>query len=44
MRNGNGRNGNPILYGFRPQRDKWVPNAIIEKAKLIPFVGFKDKK
>ena len=40
----NGRNGNPILYGFRPERDKWLPNAIIEKAKLIPFVGFKDKK
>ena len=38
----NGRNGNPILYGFNPTRDKWIPQTIVEKAKLIPFVGFKD--
>tara|TARA_R110002074_G_scaffold282245_3_gene453784 strand:- start:4795 stop:6129 length:1335 start_codon:yes stop_codon:yes gene_type:complete len=40
----NGRNANPILYGFNPTRDSWLPSVIIEKAKLIPFVGFKDKK
>lgn len=35
--------GNVRLYGYRPQRDKWVPPRIIEYSKLIPLVGIKDK-
>lgn len=31
-----------FLYGYRPNRDKWVPRAIIKKASQIPFVGLKN--
>ena len=27
------------LYGFNPRRDAWIPSAIINKARFIPFVG-----
>lgn len=30
-----------VLYGYKPIRDKWVPNVIIKKASQIPFVGLK---
>ena len=39
----NARNNRAILYGFNPRRNKWVPKSIIEKAKSIPLVVFKDK-
>ncbi len=29
------------LYGYRPRRNKWVSNAILNKAAAIPFVGLK---
>lgn len=31
-----------VLYGYKPNRDKWVPKAIIKKASQIPFVGLKN--
>lgn len=31
-----------FLYGYRPNRDMWVPKAIIKKASQIPFVGLKN--
>jgi len=27
------------LYGFNPRRDAWIPKAIVNKARVIPFVG-----
>lgn len=30
-----------FLYGYRANRDKWVPRVIIKKASQIPFVGLK---
>tara|TARA_B000000557_G_scaffold264713_1_gene271196 strand:- start:3896 stop:5293 length:1398 start_codon:yes stop_codon:yes gene_type:complete len=30
------------LYGFKPQRDKWVPKPILEKSAMIPFIGLKN--
>ena len=29
------------LYGHKPRRNKWVANAIINRAAAIPFVGLK---
>ena len=31
------------LYGYVPRRDSWLPYSIINKASIIPFVGYKDK-
>ena len=30
------------LYGFKPNRDKWVPKPILEKSAMIPFIGLKN--
>lgn len=30
------------LYGFKPERNAWVPRPVIRKAAMIPFVGVKD--
>lgn len=29
------------LYGFNPNRNKWVPKQILNKAAAIPFIGLK---
>jgi hypothetical protein len=29
------------LYGYRPIRDKWIPDTLVKKAAQIPFVGLK---
>jgi hypothetical protein len=29
------------LYGYRANRDDWVPKTILDKAAIIPFVGLK---
>ena len=29
------------LYGYKPRRNKWVSNKILNKAAAIPFVGLK---
>lgn len=29
------------LYGFKPRRDRWVPQNLLNKASAIPFVGLK---
>lgn len=31
------------LYGYRPRRNKWVPNKVLAKAAAIPYVGLKRK-
>lgn len=32
----------PKLYGYKPDRDAWIPNNIIKSAAHIPMVGHKD--
>lgn len=34
-------NVSKTLYGHNPRRNKWVPNAVVNKAAAIPFVGLK---
>ena len=31
-----------LLYGYKPLRDRWVPQSIIKRASQIPFVGLKN--
>lgn len=31
------------LYGYNPNRDSWMPNALVKKASMIPFIGLKNK-
>lgn len=33
----------PVLRGYNPRRNRWIPKKIILQAKSIPFVAFKDK-
>jgi len=30
------------LYGFKPKRNAWVPNKVLNKSAEIPFVGLKN--
>jgi len=32
---------NPPLYGYNPDRDKWVPKIILKHSAQIPFIGLK---
>ena len=32
---------NPPLYGYKPNRDMWVPKSVLKQAALIPVVGLK---
>jgi hypothetical protein len=34
-------NVSKTLYGYKPRRNKWVPNSVLDKAAAIPFVGLK---
>ena len=36
--------GGPGLYGHVPRRDSWLPESIIKKASIIPFIGYKDSR
>jgi len=31
------------LYGFRKDRNAWVPKPLLNKAAMIPFIGLKNK-
>lgn len=35
-------NTSKLLYGYRQNRDSWVPKDILEKSSKIPFVGLKN--
>jgi len=30
------------LYGYRPERDGWIPDGILYGAAMIPFIGMQD--
>jgi hypothetical protein len=30
------------LYGFKPKRNAWVPDKVLNKSAEIPFVGLKN--
>jgi len=35
-------NKTKLLYGFKPKRNAWVPNKVLNKSSEIPFVGLKN--
>jgi hypothetical protein len=34
-------NTRKTLYGYKPNRNSWVPENLLNKAAAIPFVGLK---
>ncbi|AUT19083.1 hypothetical protein DSLPV1_112 [Dishui lake phycodnavirus 1] len=38
----NGSSAKKSLYGYRGNRNKWVPKAVLRSASEIPFVGLKN--
>ena len=32
-----------MLYGYRPNRNSWMPSKLVNKAAMIPIVGLKNK-
>jgi len=31
-----------ILYGYNPKRNSWIPDVLVNKSAMIPFVGLKN--